>query len=313
MSSHWTPTDSAPVERAEAGSQESGTCTLEIPRPVDDVDAAPSEDAHATPEPQRRQRYDRGFERAVAEGHLTVEQAVARGSRRAYVAALQRRNGLPLSLALQVADNRLRLYEALGRSDRELALAHLTQRAREFGRRRLLALVLVFVSAVYVVGHYGKERWERQTEVGREMERAWLTATAMPAAKRNVPHSRSAVTEPTSTVKTERNPAGYVTRVSAGSPSAVIDALCRAFSLSGSCRRSEVRDTEPRYPGRRIGSFVAEENGIYMVHIRRDRSSGRWLVGTGLQPVTPFPDTGRSSFAPPPRATGGTERDAATF
>ena len=75
MRSHWTTGGAGPAERTDPGSRASGTCAVEIP--LDDIDAETGEDACAAPEPRRRRGYDRGFERAVAEGEIAPVDTAA--------------------------------------------------------------------------------------------------------------------------------------------------------------------------------------------------------------------------------------------
>jgi hypothetical protein len=76
-----------------------------------DTRATPAESA-ASPKAAAEVPYDPGFISTVAEGNLTLQQAIERGDRVAYASKVARRHDLPMHVAFLVADNRLGLREA---------------------------------------------------------------------------------------------------------------------------------------------------------------------------------------------------------
>ena len=227
---------------------------------------------------------------------------MARGDRNACAAALERRNGLSHELALQVADNRIRLREAMRRSK---PYAEIVRDGPSTERRRL-GLLAVVLAAVLVAVFLGARSLDRQAEAGRALEQQSLASLdAARVAEKPKTEEPAAATVPTFAV--ERDPVGKITRVTAGQPDAVVEGLCRTLSPSGSCFQSEIQHTEPRYPGRRIGRFVGKDlDQPFTVYIQRERSTGRWAVGTGLRPITLITDAGRPITAPThPDATAG--------
>ncbi len=70
--------------------------------------------------------YDPGFGSAVAAGFLTVEQAVMRGDRVFWALRIAQKHGLSMGVAFMIADNKVRLDEALREKDR----AHFARRSR---------------------------------------------------------------------------------------------------------------------------------------------------------------------------------------
>lgn len=246
--------------------------------------------ADRAPDGVRRRTYDSAFEPAVAEGLLTVQDAWARGSREAYSIGLQRRYGLTSVLALEVADNRLSLHEALEILDRQASgtlfeLTDTNPRTRWFW----LPVAVMIAGSLLFLGRYGDQLWEHQVRVARELEqRSLAPASRSPAAAaRKQPIADSAVG-----LKVLRDAYGRVTLVSAGRPVAVLDEICRLASESGSCAWKQLRQLRPRHAGHRVGRFApAQDDGeIWVVRIHLNRSSGRWIAGTGLRPLEPVPD-----------------------
>jgi hypothetical protein len=75
--------------------------------------SAPAETSSAVEaEPEESLRYDPGFAKAVSDGVLTAFHAVTRGDRVAFASKIAAKHNLPMSLAFQVADNRLGIRAA---------------------------------------------------------------------------------------------------------------------------------------------------------------------------------------------------------
>lgn len=231
--------------------------------------------------------YDRHFETAVADGFLTVREARERGNRRAYADDLEQRYSLPPVVALQVADNRVRLREALEKLDRLTAPPiRIPKPPRPFPWDRIVGAVAI-ACVVLALGHHVQRLWSDQVAVGRELELASFAAIDRLAAQ----PAQTLSANPGSGVAVQRDELGRITRVSAGKPASVLETLCRIASGSTSCVWMELEKVEPRQAGRRVGRFVDAIDGItWAVVIRRDLSSGRWLSGTGLRPIVPVPE-----------------------
>jgi hypothetical protein len=95
----------------------------------------------------------------------------------------------------------------------------------------------------------------------------------------------------------ERDDRGRITKISAGHPADVVAALCTG--TAGSCDTMEIRQSEPPFPGRRVGRFtVAHPAGrSATLPIRRDRRTGRWVAGTGLAPIAATDEAGGGELA----------------
>jgi len=248
--------------------------------------------ADRAPDGVRRRTYDKAFEPAVARGLLTVQAAWARGSRDAYAIGLQRRYQLTESLAYEVADNSLTLLEALEILDGHGggALSELTG-TRGGSSWRMVPVALVIAGVLFLVGRSYEQLWEEHGRAAREMEKLAFARMSKPRPDSVRPEpieTRTSSSAPGPLV--QRDELGRVTQVSAARPIAVLEEICRLASPSGVCRSLELGHTAPRYPGVWIGRFASGQDGeTWAVLIRQNRSSGRWIVGTGLQPIQPIP------------------------
>jgi hypothetical protein len=250
----------------------------------------------------QRPRYDRNFEPAIREGLLSVQEALRRGNRNAYAEDLSRRYLLSTELALEVTDNRARLFDVLQKTGQ--IPGHPAPRKGTDGVVKLQLVTLLFGSLV-LGGLFGVQQWQRQGDIARRVERASLSAPApVPAPRAHTPSAPAAVLDETR-MSIERDELGRVTKISAGHPADVLAAFCSA-ARGVTCVTKEIRPSEPRFPGRRMGyltvAHTAEDSRV--VPIRRDHRSGRWYAGTGLGPIVSDgaderSDQGEPAAAPP--------------
>ncbi len=227
--------------------------------------------------------YDRGFEHAIAEGWLSVQEAIRRGNRQTYATHLSGRFGLSEKLALRVTDNRIGLTDALRATGRIPGHPEPGRGIDAPGRLQALTLALGLFT---LAGLFGLHEWQRQREMGRQMESLQMAGKSETATPAEIPAQVVASRE--SRVSIERDELGRITRVSAGHPADVLDALC-AETPFGACWATELQPTEPPSPGRRLGrvTIVHSVGDSAVLPIRRDRRSGRWIAGTGLGPIIP--------------------------
>jgi len=231
------------------------------------------------PEVERR-RYDREFGEAIREGCLTIEQAIARGNRQAYIKHLSTRFRLPEELALRVADNRAGLADAL----RAIGYipGHTTpQDTADAPARLQLAALLLGLMAL--AGLLGLHQWQQQRETGRRLE--ILQLAAPPTVDQGPATLPPTIAVPRST-SIELDDHGRITKISAGRPDDVLAVLCGS-TLHGTCETMQVHPSEPPFPGRRLGRLTIPESGepSQALPIQRDRQTGRWVAGTGLAPI----------------------------
>ena len=92
--------------------------------------------------------FDRAFAEAVKAGHLTPEQAMQRGNRKAFAEKLAARHRLPLKQALEVADNRISVLQAIRTRKPKARIKVEPERP---GRSAAPLVIAVSVAAILVV------------------------------------------------------------------------------------------------------------------------------------------------------------------
>ncbi len=226
--------------------------------------------AEVVPSAKPATEYDVGFIPAVAEGHLTVRQAVERGDRVAFASRLNRRHGLSLDVGFLVADNRLSLADARRRhaaaSRSEIRRAERETEASG-GKLWLVSLGAVLAATAGFL--------------------VWIGWSGNPAA---VDPSRSAVSRPGPLwrdVELRTDELGRIVRVSAPDPTGVLRAFCRPERSQQRCEPLEIRAGVSGAPGLRWGIFkpAGREFGLRAIEIRREGAVRSWTAGDGSGPV----------------------------
>jgi hypothetical protein len=242
------------------------------PAPAPDGQATIDTPAEAefVPSAKPATEYDVGFIPAVAEGYLTVRQAVERGDRVAFASRLTRRHGLSLDSAFLVADNRLALGEAVrihaggGRSE-----IRRVERKRHASRAKIwlasLGAALLATAALH----------------------AWIGSGAGPEL---VDPRGSAVSRQGSAwkdVEVQTDGLGRIVSVSAPNPIAVLRGFCRPEPSRQRCEPVEIRADVSGAPGLRWGVFrtSGKELGLQAIVIRRDGTVRTWTAGDGSRPI----------------------------
>jgi len=230
---------------------------------------------------------DPGFQKAVADGCLTIQEAIRRGNREAHAAGLARRHGLAMELAYRVSDNRVSLHAALkGRPAVAPAVARPTASATPIQRRVVFGVALLALLAFT----WGK--WSSTLKPLREHARAGLQRSPPAAAEPRVtaPAPRVAEHPNDSLLATEllEDAMGRLTRVTGPDPDTVLAAFCRHGGLVSSKQPIEVTRTKLSSSDARLGVFrdldsLAADKAI---RIRRDWKTRRWVTGDGVHPVT---------------------------
>jgi hypothetical protein len=243
----------------------------------------------------RRLPYDRAFEPAIREGLLTVQQATQRNNRQEYADALSRRYGLPSDLALDVTDNRITFYQAIRELGRRTAGLDVGAPARGWLKTRFLLLVgVVALVVVIVVVVQATVLWNRHVETARELEQRSMGSD-------DVELSATPATDPglSRQAAIERDPEGRITRVTAIRPELVMATICREALATGYCATLSVDQVMAEYPDAKVGRFteVTDLGQSWIVHLRRDRRTGRWSAGDGHRPLQALidPASGRSN------------------
>ncbi len=233
------------------------------------------------PDRLRKPRYDRAFEPAIRAGSLTVAEAVRRGSRDVYALRLIERYKLSRQLALAVTDNRAGLFDVLRETGR---IPGRPTPQGGLGRSGRLQVWTACAGFVGLVALFGTHQWQRQTTMGRQLEKASLSAVRTGPVETSMP---STIT-PSARLgaRVERTDEGRVISVSARNPADALSALCAAIP-GRECQTMKVVSTEPPFPGKRLGVYatVFTPEEIRTVAIRREGRSGRWFIRTAGAPA----------------------------
>lgn len=229
----------------------------------------------ARPAPAALADIDPAFDKAVAAGHLTLQDALERGDRDALAATLARRHGLTETVAYAVADKRIGLGEAVRRrpaADRE---AGDRSRGRPVSRLQAgLVLGSAALALAIVVGDLCSS-----TFAPRRSARS--VSAAAPAALTVQPPALHARRLASTEVRTDDE--GQPVEIVGPDPAAVLAAFCSADSWSIRPEPLEITEDVPPSGGVRLGLFrdwsdVAKPRAI---RIRQDARSRRWIAGTG--------------------------------
>lgn len=221
--------------------------------------------------------YDPGFERAVARGHLTAWGARQRGDREALIRRISDRHELPRRLASMVADNQVNLRAAIAATS---AAARPPEARGSFmpGRQTWLTGALA-VALVLAVG-WGLANRRAALELASDPPRfdpPTATSQTAPAIQAQLSAS----------TQVHRNESGELVEIIGPDPWSVL----RVFCAEGAPQfRREALDIAPSVPSvasARLGIYRDRDSPVsaLAIRIRRDRGSGRWVVGNGRGPI----------------------------
>lgn len=228
---------------------------------------------NATPGPAR---FDPSFADAVAAGNLTPQQAALRGTRDVFARKLVERHQISMEHALEVADNRTPLLEAVRRgseaerrgSEAEpVKLVKPERRRIPFLRIVLAAGAILAVAAVVMLSRNPEE-------------------TTLPARTQVVPKAQRVIAS-LQEVATEvvYDSEGRATQVTGGNPEVVLHAYCR--SVKGF--RSEAVSLQAA--GDDWNGLYRSRGVLYSITIRWDPTRKLWVAGDAVdwlrgEPVT---------------------------
>lgn len=231
--------------------------------------------------------FDLGFTRAIAAGHLTIQQAMARGDRSAFAVRLVRRHRLPEALAYKVTDNRISLNDALAEHERLKSEV----REAEAAKQPRSGVSTLGIAAVIALG-VGGAAWatwsarfalpeptpQREIVVTVPREPAQAAAAPEPAAVLTAQEVRAAATA------IETDAMGRVVGIVGPDPASVLLAYCR---VSRRLMPLEVTSTAPAVRDARLGVFLDPDDPAhrYAIRIRKDRSTHRWVAQSGGVPL----------------------------
>ena len=209
--------------------------------------------------------YDSGFQKAVEAGSLTVAEAIQRGDRTAFASRMAKRHGLPMALALEVADNRLSLLNAVRQQGPRKRIRVGPQRVPTSGMPWAPAFVAVLLILIVSIGaHKGGQAVNR-------LEQDERTA-AVDQRQRMIQGTRVAKDE-----------LGRVIEVSGPNPESVLTAYCRP----GQHGELEIALPVPPRAGVRWGIFTDHDasGSRFAILIQRRSGAREWVAGDGSNPI----------------------------
>ncbi len=136
-----------PPDKAKPAHVETPT-VLERTGPVEAGASAPPPAPAGVPD--KEAHWDRTFDKAIADGTLTVPQALQRGVREVYASRLVKKHRLTMETAYDVADNRIKLRELLAEREKSAQPAEPAAPKKPFAiTSHAIVLTAVAIVAVY--------------------------------------------------------------------------------------------------------------------------------------------------------------------
>jgi hypothetical protein len=229
--------------------------------------------------------YDSGYQAAVSAGYLSVQQAVERGERHAAATRLAQRHRLPLKLALQVADNRITIKQALDlKAELERRAIQQPQTSASQG---VLRFVVLGMGALILagVGLHLLLQWFEGPD--RDGSSQGVAVAAVRSSRPPIQIQATAPPPPPLTVpKTDST--GQVIEVVGPDPKSVLVSFCVTGTRADRREAVTVVDAVPPSLSVRLGIFRnldRPDAPLRAIRIREDPTTNRWVAGDGRNPV----------------------------
>jgi hypothetical protein len=226
---------------------------------------------------------DPAFEESIKAGRLGRMEALQRGNREHYATKLISRHGISEDEAYAVADNRELLLAIVRR--REAASPRTIVAPLPSRSTWKVALAAAVMGGLVIWGVSREIQQSANRTIAKESTRsAQDRQTRERVATMNV--SAAATAEPAPELSFD--PMGAMTRISAPRPEAVLRAYCRAPELQPMALASGAIPDKNLWFG--LFADMNEPDRNQAVVIRKDRKSGHWVAGDGvnlIQILTP--------------------------
>jgi hypothetical protein len=204
--------------------------------------------------------FDRSFSDAVEAGHLTPQQATMRGKREVVAEQLVERHQIAMEQALEVADNKIPLLEAVRQGGRFKLVEYEPVRRRfPWGRVFSTIAAMLAVSgaaAVVIISQYP----DVTVEPVRKQQ-------GVPKPTRVIASLEEA------TAEVLYDDQGLTTEVAGGNPKAVLDAFCR------SVKGFKAEPVTLQAAGEDWNGLYRRRGVLYSLPIHWNRSRGLWVAG----------------------------------
>jgi hypothetical protein len=227
--------------------------------------------------------YDPGFRDAVERGFLTPSEAFSRGDRPLYATTLALNHSLDMKTAFLITDNRMQLAEAL-RGIIEPDPAELEERPETRTVWSAVRTAGAFATVAVLMLTMFPSRHSPIANANVP-PRPSTSPDAAPGAGASAEASTPAP-QP-SGARFRLDDEGRVTEVSGPNPKVVLSELCAHEQFVHNLSPIALAPAVPASAGTRLGLLrdMRDLSGPRCVAIRRDPSSGRWVVGDGERPI----------------------------
>jgi hypothetical protein len=204
---------------------------------------------------------DDGFEGAIEAGHLTGRQAAERGNRDGFATKVASRHGLPMSVARDIADNKISLLQAIrerAKRERKHGIEVRSRRVRTWA----LAAGLVLVAGLAVLTSTGRQATLDHATIDRTLDDAEV-----------------------------RTAGDVVLQITGPDPRTVLRAYCTAASRGA--RLEPLAVVPSSLPGARARIGLLRDprrpDDLLAITIREDPEAGLWRAGEDGKPVLAEP------------------------
>jgi len=238
----------------------------------------PEEPPEPAEEPSSEAGVDPAFEESINSGRLSRREVLQRGDRERYATKLISRHGISKDEAYAVADKRKPLLAIL--RQREAASPDTIVAPLPSRSTWKVALAAGVVGGLII---WGVSR-EIQQSANRTIEKESTRSAEDRQTRERVaatPVSVAATAEPAPELSFD--PMGEVTRISAPRPQAVLRAFCRAPELQPIALASGALPDKNLWFG--LFADTNEPDRSQAVVIRKDRRSGYWVAGDGVNRI----------------------------
>lgn len=224
-----------------------------------------------------------GLKNTVAKRNLTVREATERGDRVAYATRIAHKHGLPMQVALLVADNQMRLVDALAAKNAPVPEPTAEQPRSPWPRRLVQSGVVVVVgSALFAM--FRSEPASPESTIARPV-------IALQAIK-ELPATASSAEEPKiASVVFQTDEHGRVLKATGPDPKSVLLALCAHAQFAPVISAIALAPAVPPDAGLRLG--IAREWKDPSIElcfsIWLDPRTGQWFAGDGNSPIVGRP------------------------
>ncbi|MCP3980898.1 MAG: hypothetical protein GY716_16470 [bacterium] len=154
-------------------------------------------------------------------------------------------------------------------------------------RNNSIATIALFVAALLIMIAVTVRQTQARLEL-RARAAEWAQQQKERTAVKTQVAESAPPPLPALTPKVQLDDSGDIVRIAGLNPKSVLDAYCNSGDNAGLLQPVEVRAAAP---GVAFGIFrdARKSGDMYTIKIRRDRKAGRWILGSGVMPISAAP------------------------